>query len=204
MSSLLNPVGPAGRTAYWIRRLVLLGLVLVLVLGLKWLIFGRGTQSADTNSPGGSSTSAPSTNPSVSPTNTADAGQTLACADSDLKVTASTDAARYPVGSTPRLRMKIENVSAKPCTRDIGAAQNELVIRSGSVRVWSSDDCSPGGSPDIATLAPGQSFSVTVTWPGRLSAPGCTGKKAIAKAGTYRLVGRNGTLRSSASPFSLT
>jgi hypothetical protein len=100
--------------------------------------------------------------------------------------------------------MRIQNTSSKACRRDVGAAQNELVIRSGSTRVWSSDDCSPGGNPDVETLEPGQSYSVTVTWLGRLSAKGCPSNEPLAQAGTYKLAGRNGTVTSAPAVFALT
>jgi hypothetical protein len=119
-------------------------------------------------------------------------------------VTASTDAASYTVGSTPRLRMRIQNTSGTACTRDIGAAKNELTISSGDTKVWSSDDCNPGGNEQIATLAPDQSYSVSVTWLGRLSAKGCPTDQPLADKGTYKLVGRNGDVRSTAAVFSLT
>lgn len=119
-------------------------------------------------------------------------------------MTASTDAATYPVGSTPRLRMKIQNTSQTACRRDIGADKNELIITSGVAHVWSSDDCSAAGSPEIATIAPGQSFSVAVTWLGHLSQPGCPANQPAATKGNYKLVGRNGTVKSDPAVFSLT
>jgi hypothetical protein len=108
------------------------------------------------------------------------------------------------VGATPHLRMRIENTSSKACTRDLGAAQNELTITSGSAHVWSSDDCNPGGTPQVETLAPGQSYSVAVTWLGKLSQPGCPANQPNATKGTYKLVGRNGTIHSTPAAFSLT
>jgi hypothetical protein len=86
----------------------------------------------------------------------------------------------------------------------VGAAQNELVITSGSTRVWSSDDCNPGGDPNVVTLEPGQSYSVSVTWLGRLSQKGCPADQPLAEAGTYKLTGRNGEVTSEPAVFSLT
>ena len=140
--------------------------------------------------PSGSPTGKPSPSPSPKPSTTPIA----ACADKDIGVTASTDAATYPVGLTPRLRMRIQNTSSKPCKRDVGAAQNELVITSGSTRVWSSDDCFPGGQPQVQTIEPGQSYSVTVTWLGKVSQKGCPANQPAAKAGSYKVTGRNGVV----------
>jgi hypothetical protein len=119
-------------------------------------------------------------------------------------VTASTDAASYAVGSTPRLRMRIQNTSDTACKRDVGAAMNELVITSGDTRVWSSDDCNTAGTAQVATLQPGQSYSVSVTWLGRLSAKGCPADQPLAQKGSYKLVGRNGDITSEPAVFALT
>jgi hypothetical protein len=100
--------------------------------------------------------------------------------------------------------MKIQNTSQTACKRDIGADKNELVITSGTAHVWSSDDCSTPGTPQIETIAPGQSFSVAVTWLGRLSQKGCPANQPAAARGNYKLVGRNGTVTSTAAVFSLT
>lgn len=226
MSTLLRPTGPRPAGVYWWRRLLVLLVVLALALGVRWLLTGRSADgtpvSAPTDSPSASPTTSPTRTPSPTASTTkkpskspsatrsassspsATATGTPACTDSQITVTASTDAASYPVGSTPRLRMKIENTSSTACKRDIGAAQNELIITSGTAHVWSSDDCNPGGTPQVETIAPGQSFSVSVTWLGRLSQPGCPANEPAAKAGNYKLVGRNGKVLSDPAVFSLT
>ena len=208
----MRPVGPQSPGTYWLRRLLVLAVVVALLLGVRWLLTGGDAEPAAGGSPSPSpsasatETPAPSESPSASPTATGSAtpapdGQ---CADSAIAVTASTDAASYTVGSTPRLRMRIENTSGTACKRDVGAAQNELVITSGSTRVWSSDDCNPGGDPNVVTLEPGQSYSVSVTWLGNLSQKGCPADQPLAEAGTYKLTGRNGEVTSEPAVFALT
>jgi hypothetical protein len=212
----MHPVGPQSPVTYWLRRLLVLAVVVALLLGIRWLLTGAGEEPAAsaTQSPSPSASSSPATSPSGSaapsdtPTPTATAAATPApdgqCADAAISVTASTDAASYTVGSTPRLRMRIENTSDTACKRDVGAAQNELVITSGSTQVWSSDDCNPGGDPNVVTLDPGQSYSVSVTWLGRLSQEGCPAEQPLAEAGTYKLTGRNGEVASEPVVFALT
>jgi hypothetical protein len=100
--------------------------------------------------------------------------------------------------------MRIQNTSDTACKRDVGAAMNELVITSGTTRVWSSDDCNTAGTAQVATLQPGQSYSVSVTWLGRLSAKGCPPDQPLAQKGSYKLVGRNGGITSAPAAFSLT
>jgi hypothetical protein len=205
----MHPTGPQSPGVYWVRRAAVLVVLLVLLLGVRWLLTGRGggtPAATPTPSPSQSSSSSQSSTPTTStstspkPTSTG----TVACTKSQISVTASTDAASYPVGSTPHLRMKIENTSSTPCTRDIGASQNELLITSGTARVWSSDDCSPGGGSQVVTMAPGQSYSVAVTWLGKLSAKGCPANQPAATKGTYKLTGRNGDVTSAPAVFALT
>jgi len=205
----MHPTGPQSPGVYWVRRAAVLVVLLVLLLGVRWLLTGRGggtPAATPTPSPSQSSSSSQSSTPTTStstspkPTSTG----TVACTKSQISVTASTDAASYPVGSTPHLRMKIENTSSTPCTRDIGASQNELLITSGTARVWSSDDCSPGGGYQVVTMAPAQSYSVAVTWLGKLSKKDCPANQPSASKGTYKLTGRNGDVTSAPAVFALT
>ncbi len=225
MSSLLSPVGPQAPRVYWVRRVVVLVVLVALLLGLRWLLVGRSASSATTGAASPSVSSTPAVSSSATPArSTATAKPTTSktatatpsgsstsaaagpqpCPKADIAVTASTDAATYPVGSTPRLRMRIQNVGSKACTRDIGAGMNTLLITSGSAHVWSSDDCNPGGSPQVATLQPGSSYSVSVTWLGRLSQKGCPSGQPLAQKGSYTLVGSNGDVSSAGAAFSLT
>ena len=223
MSTVIHPTGPQSPGVYWLRRAVVLLILLALVLGVRWLLTGRGGGGTPQASPSTSSSSSPTATPtsaspkpsasttSAKPTPSATKASPTptstgvkACTKSQISVTASTDAASYAVGSTPRLRMKIQNTSSTACTRDIGAPQNELLITSGTVRVWSSDDCNPGGTAQIVTMQPDQSYSVSVTWLGRLSKKGCPANQPLASKGTYKLTGRNGDVTSAPATFSLT
>jgi hypothetical protein len=69
------------------------------------------------------------------------------------------------------------------------------VIMSGEDRIWSSDDCAPGGGDGVVVLEPGASQSARAGWPGTRSAPGCPEGQPVAQPGTYRIVGRVGELR---------
>jgi hypothetical protein len=127
----------------------------------------------------------------------------VACTERALKVEPAADAASYSVGARPRLSLSVTNTGAGPCTADLGQAQVEVTITSGSDSIWSSDHCAPGGEPDVVTLEPGKAVVQRVTWDGRRSTPGCAGDKAAAQAGTYRVGGRVGTLRVQGGSFDL-
>lgn len=218
----MHPVGPQPPSVYWVRRVVVI-VVLLAILGLLiWFLGGRGGGDGASAGPGPTTSPSPSVSdsPDASPSpseskskspkptksESASASSTapVACKDSAISVTASTDAASYPVGSTPRLRMRITNSSDTACKRDVGAPANELLINVEGTQFWSSDDCNPGGDPDVVVLEPKQSYSVTYTWMGNQSKQGCPSGLPAAGAGTYELVGRNGDVRSEPQSFSLT
>ncbi|CAB4852353.1 unannotated protein [freshwater metagenome] len=225
----MSPVGPRSTGVYWLRRAAVVAVILTVVLGARTLLSGggavaapdpstssspdaSGTSSAPETTEGPSVDESASSNPEASALASGGASASAtptsstvpACEPSDIAVTASTDSKSYTTGSTPKLKMRIENVSSQECTRELGADRNELIITMGTTRIWSSDDCNVGGTPKNATLKPGQSYSVTVTWLGRLSAKGCPDNAPMATKGSYRLVGRNVTVTSDSTAFSLT
>ena len=90
------------------------------------------------------------------------------------------------------------------CKRDVGPKANELSITSGGYHVWSSDDCNANDKSKVVVLKPGEKFAASITWDGRLTAPGCPDENgAEAKAGTYRVEGRNLKVTSEPTPFAL-
>lgn len=227
MSSLLQPVGPEPPGVYWRRRLAVLLVIAIILFGIWWLLRGgsggsgtpaaassSGTASATasgdatatpSDSPSGTATRSPS--PSKSATGTASPSASVTeggeCPDSVIEVEASTGKATYRLGTPVKLTLTITNGGNVACTRDVGSKANELKISSGGYHVWSSDDCNPGGTSDVATLQPGEAYVVTINWDGRLSGPGCPSGLGSAKAGSYDLVGRNGDVESQPSGFVL-
>jgi hypothetical protein len=92
------------------------------------------------------------------------------------------------------LTLTVKNTGTAPCRRALGPSAVELLITSGSDRIWSSDDCSPGGAAGEVVLQPGGTQAATVTWPGTRSAPGCPSARPAAQPGTYRITARVGDL----------
>ena len=194
---------------YWIRRAAIVVVVITVVLAVWWLfgaLFGGGDDTAST-SPEASASATASAVPSSSAAASADAagGPVVECADSAIKVEATTDASTYTVGSTPRLTLAITNTGSVACKRDVGPKANELEITSGGYHVWSSDDCNASSKSKVVTLEPGDKVASSITWNGRLSQKGCSGGEgAEAKPGRYDVTGRNGAVTSDGSPFALT
>lgn len=222
-------VGPLPPHVYWRRRLTLLGVLVLAFVGVRFWI-GSGTSDADRNTlPKGSSAAAdgtpghpyipvvtpipatptpsptPTPTPSPSPSPTPVAPPAIgACADTDLQLTAVTDARTYAVGGTPLLSMMVRNVSKRTCRRDLGPGAREFLITSGPAHTWSSRDCDPARGSVLVTLLPGTIQTFSVTWSGQRSQPGCPAARPVAAAGTYRLQVRVGTLTSTPTVFHLT
>ena len=199
-------MGPEPTTIYWQRRAVAVAVLLVLVLVLRWLVgavLGSDTVvSSDSPPPPAASTAAgasaaASAEPSASPT-------VAACAPAALQLTATAGAATYVVGDRPELELTVTSSAASPCSRDVGQAAVEVLIFSGSDRIWSSDDCASGGPSKVTTLERGVPVAVKVTWSGSRSLPGCSGPQSRAVAGTYRVSARVGELSIDGGTFRLT
>jgi hypothetical protein len=207
-----RPVGPEPAQTYWIRRAVLAAGVLLVVVLLLQLVGGgdgdddrlaqeRATATA-TPSPGPTPTA--SADLSATPDPSASATPSAAsCTDEVLQVEAVAGEESYAVGEQPRLELRVTNTGTAPCSRDLGQAQVELQVVSGDDRIWSSDDCAPGGEADLTVLQPGAAETSTVTWPGTRSQPGCQGDDEPADAGTYRVLGRVGELTEEGASFVL-
>jgi hypothetical protein len=208
-----RPVGPEPAQTYWLRRAVVVAAALLVLVLLAQLLGGGDDDDRLAQSPADDvSTASPlptpgpsaSTDPSASPDPSASASASAApCDETALTVEAGAEDESYPVGEQPRLELRITNTGPAPCSRDLGQAAVELQVVSGGDRIWSSDDCAPGGEADVVVLPPGEAETSTVTWPGTRSEPGCQGDDEPADAGTYRVVGRVGELREEGGSFVL-
>ena len=126
------------------------------------------------------------------------------CADSALQVTVSPRQRAYKVGQSPYLDLRIRNVSAVACLRDVSPKQQEIVLMRGSQRLWSSNDCGAQDmSRQIELLKPGVQLTSSVHWTGLGSRPKCAGKRTPIPAGTYTLVSRLGQIVSRRTPIVL-
>lgn len=127
-----------------------------------------------------------------------------ACADSALQVTVSPRQRTYKVGQSPYLDLKIRNISAVACLRDVSPKQQEIVLMRGSQRLWSSNDCgTQDNSRQIQLLKPGAELTSSVHWTGLGSRPKCAGERIPIPAGTYTLVSRLGPIVSRRTPIVL-
>ncbi len=124
------------------------------------------------------------------------AGPPALCPDSALTLRVTSEKPTYQIGDMPVIRLTVADVSAAPCLRDLGAAQQEILLYADGRRLWSSDDCYPGTGADPQVLQPGRPTTVAVVWSGLSSQPACAGTRVGVGPGRYTLVGRLGSLRS--------
>jgi hypothetical protein len=125
------------------------------------------------------------------------------CTDAALRLAVSPAQPAYLVGQAPVLRLQVRNVAKVSCTRDLGAALQEVLLYHGNTRLWSSNDCYPEGQRDQELMQPGVLHTFSVTWSGLSSRPKCFGERTRVGAGSYALVGRLGSLVSPRAPLTL-
>lgn len=200
-----RPVGPEPASTYWQRRAVVATAV-VLLLAVLFSLLPGGEEAPDrlAAAPASSAPVTPSAAPVPTAVTTPSAAVAAICPPDALVVEGLVDDDSYAVGGSPKLSLRVTNKGTAACTRDLGQAAIELLVFSGRDRIWSSDDCAPGGPEDVTTLQPGEAVTRRATWNGKRSLPGCEGSKAQAEAGTYRVTARVGQLTVEGDAFRLT
>ncbi|MFD0974481.1 hypothetical protein [Plantactinospora endophytica] len=116
------------------------------------------------------------------------------CTDREISVIPVPSQTSAQRGEPIELKLKIKNVSGRTCNRDVGADLQELYIKSGARKVWSSDVCSEVRSNDPRPFPPSHENEYTIAWNGRESSK-CANQLAAGPypaAGTYQLFGRLG------------
>jgi len=119
-----------------------------------------------------------------------------------VKVLADPDTS--PVGASMQLTLLVTNISPTACTRDVGAAQNEVQVATANDRIWSSDDCSPSKEENLQVIQPNENYVAAVTWDQQTSRPGCPTASVEVDPGAYDVYGRNGGVVSDATQITIT
>jgi hypothetical protein len=213
MSPVLRPVGPEPAQVYWLRRLAVLGVVVV-VLAVIGTLIANGTNSgsavqasppplvtaetsvptptpSDRSTPSGTpSTSAkPSAAGATAPPSTTAATATLpaqpaACAPHSLRPTL-TGKQRLKPTEPNTFTMSVINGSGETCVASVTVDNFELKIYSGSDRIWSTKDCATAIKAITRNLDPEQAMEWSLSWNGRRSRAGCQSRPEIPRPGTY-------------------
>jgi len=185
MNVILRPAGPQPPQVYWTRRLVVLGGIILLIM-IVWAVAARGGGDPAAAQPedevlAGDSDAEPTEAPATG---------TKTCTAADLQLTVTTDTRAYPAGAFPAFTVTITNIGGTSCAIDAGEAQREILITSGSDRIWSSHDCLAPDAPErLLLLAAGDADEpTTVSWQRVRSNPECTSDLPAPRPGTYRAV----------------
>ncbi|MGC5017485.1 hypothetical protein [Micromonospora sp. DT47] len=163
---------------------------------------GSADPPAASGAPGGSgvpatgpgTTTAPPADPPVAPAGPAvvDDGT---CTDAEITVAAVALPSEVQRGAPVDLSLKIRNKSQRTCSRDVGADVQELFIKAGAAKVWSSDTCGTGKGSDVQSFVPGFERSYQLTWNG-MDVSRCANGVASGPnppGGTYQVFARVGT-----------
>jgi hypothetical protein len=180
VSTVLRPVGPHESRVYWLRRAVLLGVIVVIVVVLVAVLSGGSAKPKAKPK----STPHPSTTTSSPAANT----QVAPCSPAALKLVLSTDSDTYTSGDSAQLVGAFTNPGATPCTLALTPASEVWTITSGADKIWTTKGCSKLGPTQSKTihLKAGGTKNVSLSWDGHRVDTGCTDGTA-ALAGEYVL-----------------
>jgi hypothetical protein len=107
----------------------------------------------------------------------------------------------YSPGELPQFSVDVVSTSRATCTFNVGASHVALVIRSGTVRVWSSADCVQGAGNLVSDLQRGVPTELSISWNRQASSPGCPATSEHMPAGTYTATVTDGWLTSNTISF---
>lgn len=181
-STARRPAPRPPQRVFWVRRLVVLGLPLVVIVLLVVWLTGRG--DAPAGPPQAEPTAAGAPTPEPEPST--DPGGVPECVPAQLALVVAPGGEAFPAGADPTFEVSVTNSGPAPCLVDAGDAHREVVVTSGQDRVWSSRDCvAADAEPRTLLLVGGQSDVTQLVWPRTRSAQGCPGGLPEPGAGTY-------------------
>ncbi|MGC4112769.1 MAG: hypothetical protein QM747_20580 [Nocardioides sp.] len=185
---------------YWVRRLMVLGITLLLVFGIVRMFGGSGDgggdqarQVADTSNGAGKSTGTESDQTPSSPhhgkkkdsppvTRVVPSGP---CEASDIAITPSVP---HPIGGSDiTVVLDISSVSTPACSWTVSPSSLAMKITSGADLIWTTAQCSRAIPTQDVVVKQSEPTRVKVTWDARRSEPGCPVQTQWALPGTYHL-----------------
>ena len=193
-----------GRVAavYWRRRIAVVVASLSVLIGLSWAVaWAVGGLSQHSGRSGEASVASPhggppghvaagigSTQLGVPDATSARKAAPVAlppCPVADISLTLSASRASYSVEQLPDFDVRVASIAAYTCTFDIGAGRVLLQISAGPTQIWTSADCAEVLAVQLATLHPGVSTAVSMTWDEQYSSAGCPVPGRAVSAGSY-------------------
>jgi hypothetical protein len=109
----------------------------------------------------------------------------------------------YAAQARPEFQVDVVSTAARPCVFNVGTAHLAVVIKAGSVRIWSSADCARGRKSLPTALVKGVPTVLPISWDRMTSSPGCKLASSAVPAGIYAATASNGQLGSNMEIFRL-
>ncbi|MCL2091754.1 MAG: hypothetical protein FWH11_11270 [Micrococcales bacterium] len=161
---------------YWVRRA--LALVVVGVLGTGIVLGVRAFLGWAVPALRGPYASG------VQPTATSPGGVD-SCDPGLLRLAIVPAAQTFPAGVSPSFNLTIDNIGTDACLVEADDAHRQIVVMSGSDRIWSNQDCGPADGDRTLLLAAGESDTRQFAWNLNRSAQGCPADLPSPAPGTY-------------------
>ena len=180
METLRHPVGELPPEVYWRRRLVAGAFLLLAILVVFFLIKAATSGPTKTPSPG------PSDTPSVTATPSPGIADVRACGVADLIIDLAPTTRDFASPTSPTFHATVTQKGLTACVLDPATTGTELLVTSGSDRIWSNLDCAQpllSGTP--VALAPNQTADLTAEWPRIRSNASCGSGLPAPLPGTY-------------------
>ncbi len=193
--------GPLPPGVYWRRRVLVLGLALVLVVIFANVLRGGSDGASDDDGgvaeqAAGSPTSTPTDDPTrkqggkknkpkKTPTTTPMPEPTGPCLEDDILVQPVVEKA--VAGTDVMIGLELRTRTAEACTWQVSPDHLTLKVTSGSDDIWASREC-PRAVP-VTDVVVRQDFTtkVGVVWNGQRSDAGCTRNAGWAMPGYYHV-----------------
>lgn len=200
MTSLTR--GPLPARVYWVRRILVLGTALLLVLAIARVLTGGSDASSAPGKAaemaGQPTPTAATTTPTVTPTRQQQPGKgttsqapVLAqpdgpCSDEDIAV--EPDVRKPVAGQDVSIVLRLRTLSEDACTWRVSHDSLTLKITSGKDEVWSSRECRRAIPRSTVVVRKAVSTTVDVTWNSRRSDDTCSRLTEWAMPGYYHVV----------------
>ncbi|WP_410814624.1 hypothetical protein [Micromonospora sp. 067-2] len=129
------------------------------------------------------------------------------CTDAEISVISVAQPTSVQRGAVVDLELKIKNTADRTCSRNVGADLQEIFIKSGAEKIWSSDTCGKVQGSDVQSFTPNFERSYQVGWNGRDTTRCDTNGLAAGPfppAGTYQVFARVGTKLSAPAKITIT
>src|SRR5690554_1620540 len=199
VNTVLRPVGPEPARVYWTRRLVLFGALIVAATLVWTLIQGGGTPSDAKAGASPTSESSEAAADAEEPT-----GAAAPCAAEHLELAVESGRSSYADGARASFAITVTNTGEAGCTVDVGEASRELLVTSGTDRIWSSLDCDAGEDASRnLLLGAGKSDTHDATWARIRSDEKCSEGLPTPRPGTYKAQVRLNGAKSELATFVL-